>query len=102
MFKFVKVTGAHTAGLSTAAANEVTIGVLQSKPQVLGMSCTVAISGVSNVVAGGNVAAGDRIKANASGQGVTATPATDDDVTVGIALGSAASGQLFPCLLRLR
>lgn len=102
MFRFVKVTGAHQCGLSDATANEVTVGVLQNKPQVLGMAATVAISGVSNVVAGGAVAAGDRVKVDAEGRGVTATPATDDGVTVGIALGSAALGQLFPCLLRLR
>lgn len=101
-FRFVKVTGAHQSGLCTAAANEVAIGVLNSKPQVLGASATVAIDGVSNVVAGGTVAAGDSIKPDSTGRGVTAVPGTDALITVGVALGSAAVGQLFPCLLRLR
>jgi hypothetical protein len=102
MFRFVKVTGAHQVGLAVAAANEITIGVMQNKPQVVGQAATVAISGVSNVVAGGAVAAGDGIKVDAAGAGVKATAGTDETITVGVALGSAAAGQLFPCLLRLR
>lgn len=99
-FRIVKITGAHQIGLSTAVVNEVSIGVLNSKPQVLGAAATVAISGVTNVVAGGTVAAGDGVKPAADGRGVTAVPGTDNAVRVGIALGSAAVGQLFPCLLR--
>lgn len=102
-YRFVKVTGAHLAGLADTTANEVVIGVLQSKPQVTNMAATIAIAGVSFVTAGtGGVAAGDRIKVDSVGKGVTATPATDDAKNVGVALGSAAAGALFPCLLRLR
>lgn len=102
IFRFVKVTGAHLCGKATAATNEVVVGVLNSKPQVNNMAATVAIAGVSNVEAGATVTAGDSIKVDSTGRGVTATPGTDAGVTVGVALGSAAVGQLFPCLLRLR
>lgn len=100
-FYFVKVTAAHTAGLATAAANERVVGVLQNKPQGTGHAATVAIGGVSMVVAGGTVAAGDGIKVNASGQGITWVAGTDADaLRVGVAISGAASGQLFTCLLR--
>jgi len=105
LYKFVKVTGAHQCGLATAAANEVVVGVLNNKPQVTNMAATVAIGGVSFVVAGtGGVTAADGVKVESStGKGVTWVAGTDDpDLQVGVALGSASAGALFPCLLRLR
>lgn len=97
-FRFVKVTGAHQAGLATAAANEQVVGVLQNKPQHVGDAATVGIFGVSLVQAGGAVSPGP-VKSDANGQAVTATAGTD--VVLGIALGSAASGSLVPVLLRV-
>lgn len=96
-FRFVKVTGAHQVGLAVTTANEVIVGVLQNKPQVVGQACTVAIGGVSMVQAGGTVAAGNIIKTDTVGRAVAGTPGTD--VPVGIAIGSAAVGQLVPVLL---
>jgi hypothetical protein len=98
-FRFVKMTGAHQCGLATAAANETVVGVMQNKPQVVGQAVTVAIAGVSMVQAGGTIAAGDIIKTNSTGLAVTGVAGTD--VALGEAIGSAASGQLVPVLLRL-
>jgi len=70
MFCFVKVTGAHQCGLAVAAAN-VICGILQNKPQNPGAAATVGFSGVSNVQAGGVIAAGDLVAPNAAGQAVT-------------------------------
>lgn len=92
-FRFVKVTGAHQVGLSTADTDHV-IGVMQNKPQVTGQAATVAIHGVSMVQAGGTVAAGDQVGPDANGQAVSGG-------THGTALGSAASGQLVPVLLHV-
>lgn len=101
-YRFVKVTGAHQAGLCTAAANEIPVGVLQNKPQGVAHAATVAIAGVSFVQAGGTVAAGDPIKVKTTtGEGIAATVGTDAALYVGVALAGAASGQLFPCLLKL-
>ena len=98
---FVKVTGAHQAGLATAAANEIVVGVLQNKPQVTGAAATVALRGVSLVEAGGTITAGAAIKVNASGNGVAATLPADAALVVGVAVGGAASGQLCPVLLKV-
>lgn len=69
-YRFVKVTGADQAGLATAAA-DVTAGILQNKPQMPGAAATVGIFGVSNVVAGGEIDAGDLVAPNGSGKAVT-------------------------------
>jgi hypothetical protein len=99
---FVKVTGAHQCGLADGDANEITIGVLQNKPQVTGAACTVALRGVSLVEAGGNITAGQAIKVQTTtGNGVAATLPADAALVVGVAVGGAASGQLVPVLLKV-
>lgn len=98
-YLFVKVTGTNTAGLADADAGEQVVGVLQNKPQEVNAAATVCISGVSLVVAGGNVSAGAPVKNNSAGKAVTATPATD--VVLGVALKGGASGELIPVLLRV-
>jgi hypothetical protein len=100
-YRFVKVTGAKTAGLSTAAANERTIGVLQNKPQRTGEAATVAFDGVTLVQAGGTVAAGAGVKPSATGLAVTWVAGTDDpDLCTGIAVTAGVSGALMSVLLR--
>ena len=94
-YRFVKVTGAHTAGLATSATDNI-IGVLQNKPQGTGQAATVAISGVSKVMAGtGGVSAGDLVAPEADGEAVT-------DAVNGtcVALADGAAGALVPVLLK--
>lgn len=67
---FLKLTGKHQVGLAVATADVVT-GILQNKPQKPGAACTVGISGVSNVVTGGVVNAGDMVVPDATGRAVT-------------------------------
>jgi len=104
-YKFVKATATDsTVGLADATANELILGVVQNKPQYENMAATVAIRGVSKVVAGtGGVSAGDAIKVDGviDGTGITATLPTDAALVVGVALADAGAGELFPCLLRL-
>lgn len=98
-FRFVKVTGVHTAGLCTAATNEQPVGVLQNKPQYVGTGAEVAISGVSMIQVGsGGLTAGQIVKSDANGQGIAGTLGTDR--ALGIALDTAASG-LCPVLLQM-
>ena len=92
MYTFVKVTGSHQAGLCTAAT-DVVAGILQNKPQRPGAAATVGFVGVSNVIAGGPIAAGDLVAPNGSGAAVK-------DLTNGKwqALQPAVSGEIFPAL----
>lgn len=100
-YKFVKVTGAKQCGLADTTANEIVVGVLQNKPQTTGSAATVAVRGISKVLAGGNVTAGNAIKVNASGKGVAATLPADAALVVGVAVGSGAADQLIPVLLKV-
>ena len=99
-YRFVKVTGAHACGLAVHDT-AYPIGVLQNKPQVAGAAATVAIRGVSLVQAGDTVTAGQAIVLDAgeTGRGVPIGTTSAGTVVVGIAVGGAAAGQLFPCLL---
>jgi hypothetical protein len=99
-YRFVKITGANTAGLATGATNEIPIGVLQNKPQVTGAAATIAIRGVSRAVAGGVITAGDPVKLDSDGKVVTATLAADNAKTVAVALAAAtAEDEIIPVLI---
>jgi hypothetical protein len=89
---FVKVTGEHTAGLATAATDLI-VGVLENKPQHVGDAASIAVFGVVLVQTGtGGLNAGDAVKSDANGKGVTATVGTDN--FQGICIRSAAAGAL--------
>jgi hypothetical protein len=95
MYRFVKVTGARTVGLCTSH-DDAGIGILQSKPQVVGQAATVAIFGVSQVIAGAQLSAGAKVSSDSEGRAV----AVGDGVTYGILLEDVGgAGQLVPVLL---
>ena len=89
---WVKVTGEHTVGLATAAA-DATVGILQNKPQGVGHAATVGFDGVSKAVCGGAVAAGAKVGPDTNGNTVTAASGP------GIALASGTAGAIIPVLL---
>lgn len=96
-YHLVKVTGAAQCGL--AGATDTVMGVLQNKPQNTGAAATVAIRGVSKVVAGEAITAGSKVYAKADG---TVQDTTTTNTYVGVALQSAsAAGELIPVLLQL-
>lgn len=102
LYSAVKLTGSHTIGLATGAANEICDGILVSKPQKVGTAATMSMrkgGGVENLFAGtGGVAANDPIKVDANGHGVTATLPGDAAAVIGKAVEAAAAGALFPLL----
>ena len=75
-YHFVKVTGANQVGL--AGATDRVIGVLQNKPQQAGAAATVGIRGISNVVAGEAIDAGEEVGPNASGAAAVAALLVED------------------------
>lgn len=97
-YHFVKVTGAHTCGVVSAVGDKA-IGVLQNKPQNTGAAATVAIRGVSRVVADVAIDAGEDVYLSADGQ---ATDVTTGATRVGVALSTVANaGELVVVLLQL-
>lgn len=97
-FCFVKLTGDHTVGLATAAA-DVIVGVLQNKPQRVGEAATVATGGVSLVQVAAALTWGQPVASNATGVGILWTAGT----TCGLVVrgGGGVAGALIPVLLRL-
>lgn len=97
-YRFVKITGAHQVGLATTKATDISVGVMQNKPQVTGQAATVAIRGISNLMAGAAIAAGAAVTCDSTGRAITGTPGTDK--CYGIALAAAtAANTLVPVLL---
>ena len=75
-------------------------GILQNDPSVAGQAATIGIDGVSKLVVGGAVTAGDDVSSNAAGRGVSAT--TTGDIILGRALtGASSNGQLIALRLSL-
>ena len=97
-YTFVKVTGSHTAGSVSAAGGDA-IGVLQNKPQKVGTAASIAISGVTLLIAGtGGLTAGQPVKSDAAGAGVVGTPGTD--TILGTVIEAGAAGALAVVLIR--
>ena len=93
-YHFVKITGAHTVGLADADDTTV-VGVMQNKPQVTGQAATVAIAGITKVVADVALAAGDTVKVSADGQAAkTGSGPSVGTVVLGAGAGELASVQL--------
>lgn len=91
---WVKVVSDHTAGL--AVAGDSPIGVLQNKPQGPGHAATIAIEGVTNVMAAGAINAGDEVEADANGKTIAGAGSP-----VGVALETCAGADvLIPVLLK--
>lgn len=108
-FFAVKVDSAGKAAV--AGAGQTVAGILQNDP-ASGQAGTVRVLGVSKAEAGGTVAAGDRVAADANGALVAATASTvntsdaggaSDPVVgsnvIGIALEGASAGEIFAVLI---
>lgn len=96
-YKLVKVTGAMQVNIATAAT-DFAVGVLQNKPSAVGQSATVQCAGISKLIAGAAVAAGDRVTADSTGRAVATT--TAGNKVFGIALtATSAAGQIVSVLL---
>ena len=93
-----KIMSVNSSGQAARAnATDLPIGVLLNKPSVAGQAATIAWSGVAKVVAGGAITAGARVKADANGAAIAATTAAQP--VLGIALATAASGDVIPVLV---
>jgi hypothetical protein len=84
-YRAVKLSAARTVALANTTSNEVVVGILQNKPQIVGA-----------------VTAGEPVKVDSLGRVVNATRGTDAAIYIGVAVsGSTAAGQLVSVLIRL-
>ena len=94
-FHFVDVATDGQVDLVASAGGKA-IGVLQNDPSAAGRAATVTVAGVSKVVAGATIAAGNKIQSTATG---TADVAAVGDHVLGIAMTGGASGDVISVLL---
>lgn len=96
-YRLVKLT---STGIAVANASDLNqVGVLQDKPNALGVAGSVRVDGVSKVRYGGTVAAGDRLTSDASGNAIVATTGKQ---VCGIALVAGVSGDIGTIFLSPR
>jgi hypothetical protein len=94
-YRFVKITGSEQVGLCTDDL-DLNVGILQNKPQTPGAAATVGYEGVSNVVAGGVVNAGDLVVSDATGRAVAGAGG------VWVALKPAAAADVLIPVFKVR
>lgn len=82
----VKVTADRT--VNVAGNGQECLGILQDKPAAAARACSVGTGGISKVLLGGTVNAGQYISSDANGAAVV--PATGERITGLCTLGGAA------------
>jgi len=91
-YHFVKLASATTVNVCSAIT-DAPIGILQNNPES-GETATIAIFGISKVVADGTLAAGNVIGTSADAQADAIAPGTDTTVyTMGQAIQAASAGE---------
>jgi hypothetical protein len=95
--QFYFVTTNASGQINFTGAGAVADGVVQDKPNAQGVEAEVAILGITKLVTGAAVTAGDPLMANASGQAITAT--AGNFVRARALASSAGAGVIIPALL---
>ena len=95
-FRFVELAAdGQVDAVASAGGNA--IGVLTNDPSAAGRAATVCIAGIAKVVAGGTVAAGAMVQADAAGDAITAA---SGDYVLGRAVTGGADGEVIEILLQ--
>jgi hypothetical protein len=96
----VALSGTDNEAEGATANTDAIFGVSERMGAAAGGQLDVVLSGTYDVVAGGDVTAGDFITADANSKGIPAAPAAGNVVRyAGIALLDAVAGDLFPILV---
>jgi hypothetical protein len=74
------------------------VGILQNVPNAANRAAEVAIGGISKCIAGGSITAGNRVSPDSNGKATAV--GSSDDYAFGVALDSAAAGDIFRVLIR--
>lgn len=97
-YRFVELSGDNQFDLIDGTS-DIPFGVLQNKPQA-GENATVAYNGVTKIVAGDTVTAGDPLVPNATGHATTAGSTAGTKVGA-VAITGGASGSTITARLAL-
>ena len=97
-FCFVTVNSSGQVAVNGTSGADC-VGVLQNKPDVAGQGATVAVGGISKVVAGGTITPGAEVMSDTSGHAIAAT-AGNYQLGRYVGTASCASGDIISVLLR--
>lgn len=97
-YRFITIDSSGNAAVSSRG--QLSCGVLQNAPAAATRAASVRPTGISKVVAGGTITAGQALVADANGAAVNASSA--DNNFMGIALVSASSGDILAMLIQPR
>lgn len=93
-FKVMKMVG--SLSVNVAGDGEAGMGILQNLPSASGQAAEVVALGVSKVLAGDTITAGQRLASDANGDLV---PATSGERVMGVALEGGSSGELISAMI---
>lgn len=94
-YHWMKISSSRTVNL--CGNTEQPYGILQNDPAAAGRPAEVMVYGISNLVAGGSITAGNLVGSDTNGHGVAVS--TDDLYFGGIAREDAATSDIFSILL---
>jgi len=98
--RLVKFSAADRTVAQAAAATDLIVGAATELDAASGARISVVLAGIADVEAGGNITRGSLVTADADGKAVAAAPGSGVNIRVaGVALVSAASGDIIPVLL---
>ena len=96
-YKFVKISGADGECINTTADTDVAVGIAMEAQATVGGSIPVAVAGVAKIkVTSGTVTRGGQVTSHTDGGGKAAV---SGDEVHGVALSSAANGDIIDVLL---
>jgi hypothetical protein len=96
-YYFVKVN--TDSQVVVAGDGEAAVGVLQTKPDAAGRAGQVAIGGITKVLIGATLAAGDSVASDGNGK---AAPATTGEKVLGTCIVGGAAGEIGSMLFQPR
>lgn len=96
----VKMGADDTHVVAAAAATDGAVGISTNINVANGQPCDVIHGGIADVKAGGAIARGDLVTADAAGKAVTAAPGAGvNNRIIGVALASAVANDIIPVLV---
>lgn len=99
-FYFVALSDDRTVALCETDGQKA-LGVLQDTPSAAGRTCSVAVGGVTKVVLGETVTAGEECKVSTAGKAIGASSGTTvGDYVMGEFLEGGDAGEIVSMLLR--
>lgn len=98
--RIVKFDAADGKVIQAAAATDSLVGVAAELDAASGARVDVHLAGIAEIEAGGAVTRGGLVTADANGKAVAAAPASGvNNRVIGVAMVTAANGDVFPVLL---